>query len=82
MVKSRVKSGKPAGGRPALQSLGEESGESSGRKSARRGRRPAGGALRETRERIEVREEERSLTRELADWDNYDSSEFDESNDY
>ena len=36
-------------------------------RSMPKGRRPR----RETRERIEVRDEERLLTRELSDWDSY-----------
>ena len=71
MVRSKRKVGK-ASGRSAgfdVDELDEETAdEEEDVPAAAKGRRPR----REMRERIEVRDEERLLTRELSDWDSYD----------
>jgi hypothetical protein len=75
MLKSKAKTGKRAGRTSQARSLETEDGNfSEGAAPKRRGlglSRP----LRETRERIEVYDEERSLTRELSDWDSYASDD-------
>ena len=47
--------------------------DEAGDRAVVRGRRPR----REMRERIEARDEERLLSRELSDWDSYEDEELD-----
>jgi len=83
MVKSKVRTGKRAGRTSQARALETEDGNFSEGEAPKRKGRGLSRPLRETRERIEVHDEERSLTRELSDWDSYASDDhYSESDEY